>query len=37
MIMKDLIEPLCTGEETDKEYGKQCGIERSALSKAHLL
>lgn len=30
MIMKDLIELLCTGEEIDKEYGKQCCIERSA-------
>lgn len=30
MIMKDLIELPCTGEEIDKEYGKQCCIERSA-------
>ena len=30
MIMKDLIEPLFTGEEIDKEYGKQCRIEWNA-------
>lgn len=30
MIMKDLIELLCTVGEINKEHGKQCCIERSA-------
>lgn len=30
MIMKDLIELLCTGEEIDKEHGKQCCLAQHA-------